>query len=193
MSSKMTIELALANLEAGKFSFRMIDAIKDHVERLENELKVVQNLHADAINDLRQREIANWRLESDLKRANEKIYAVLRANALTEKSFEMLGALRIKLGEFVQLVRNEAIPTAHMLLKAGYREMKPVAAKAVEYLGVAKAVALPKAKIWIHRGFQEMKPVASQLVEGLKIAGKDAWLSLEKATAYLLALRKTGA
>ena len=41
MSEKMKIDVALANLEAGKFSFRMVDAIKDHISRVENELAVV--------------------------------------------------------------------------------------------------------------------------------------------------------
>ena len=50
MASNMEIELALTNLEAGKFSFRMVDAIKDRLEKLENEVTLLRGLHGAAMN-----------------------------------------------------------------------------------------------------------------------------------------------
>jgi hypothetical protein len=40
MSGKMKIDRAVTNLAAGNFSFQMVDAIKDHIGKLENELGV---------------------------------------------------------------------------------------------------------------------------------------------------------
>ena len=53
MPNEMKIDAALADLEAGKFSFRMVDAIKNHVQRLESELEVTRSLHASAVRELK--------------------------------------------------------------------------------------------------------------------------------------------
>ncbi len=45
MSKKMTIENALVDLEAGKFSFRVVDCVKNHIEIQGNELEVIRDLH----------------------------------------------------------------------------------------------------------------------------------------------------
>ena len=58
MASNMEIELALTNLEAGKFSFRMVDAIKDHLEKLEKEVTLLQGLQGELLCDLREQQIA---------------------------------------------------------------------------------------------------------------------------------------
>jgi hypothetical protein len=107
MADKLTIELALTNLEAGKFSFRMVDAIKDHIDRLENELKVVNSLHASALTDLKQRELANWRLEGELRKANAKIHTLLKTNMLTEKAFHELTPVAVRMGEYLKIVKAQ--------------------------------------------------------------------------------------
>ncbi len=56
MATKREGERALADLEAGKFSFPMVDAIRDHVNKLETELQRVSTLHDGVVNQLRQQE-----------------------------------------------------------------------------------------------------------------------------------------
>ena len=86
MASKMDIELALANLEAGKFSFRMVDAIKEQLEKLESEVTLMREQHIELTNELRLQQIANWRLEGETTRLNDKIHSLVRANVLAEKA-----------------------------------------------------------------------------------------------------------
>ncbi|MEK4031775.1 hypothetical protein WOC76_20575 [Methylocystis sp. IM3] len=83
MPSEMKIDAALADLEAGKFSFRMVDAIANHVKKLESELEVTRRLHASAVRELRLQEYANWKLERELTSLNARIQALFRANILT--------------------------------------------------------------------------------------------------------------
>lgn len=52
MPGEMKIDAALADLEAGKFSFRMVDAIKNHFNKLECELEVTRSPHASAVDVL---------------------------------------------------------------------------------------------------------------------------------------------
>jgi hypothetical protein len=138
MASKMEIEFALSDLEAGKFSFRMVDAIKEHVDKLENELEVVRSLHADAISDLRRQELTNWRLEGEVRKLNAKIYALLKANMLTETAIREMTAVAIKMAEFLRLAKKHAAPTANMLMERAFKEMTPLAIKMGGYLRVAK-------------------------------------------------------
>jgi len=138
MADEMKIEEALAQLEAGKFSFRMVDAIKIHIEKLENELAVVRSLHASAIDDLRSRDIANWRLEGEVKKLNAKIHALLRANMLTEKAFRAITAAAAKAEEFLLVLRREGAPKAKAICQTAIREAGPVAVKVVKYLPVLK-------------------------------------------------------
>ncbi|MGD9542981.1 MAG: hypothetical protein AB7F41_08440 [Methylocystis sp.] len=91
MAEKTEGERALDDLEAGKFSFDMIDAIRGHVDNLESELQQVRTelqrvsaLHDGAANQVRQQEYAIFRLEGELRKLNANIYALLKANALTE-------------------------------------------------------------------------------------------------------------
>ncbi len=84
MSNEMQIDVALTHLEAGRFSFRMVDAIKSHIDKLERELAVAQDLHSHAIRDVKRQEYVVWRLEGELKKSNARVYALLKANRLTE-------------------------------------------------------------------------------------------------------------
>jgi len=42
----------------------VVDAIKDHISGLENELKLARGRHDGVIGDLKLQQIANWRLEA---------------------------------------------------------------------------------------------------------------------------------
>lgn len=126
MSTKPEGERALDDLEAGKFSFEMVDAIRDHMNTLTSELQDVRAelqrvgaLHERAVNQTRQHEYTISRLEAELRKLNARLYDLLKANALTEV----------------------ALREANALIKIGLREGKRGAAKFVEYLPVARDYA----------------------------------------------------
>jgi len=50
-------------------------------------LKLARGRHDGVIGDLKLQQIANWRLEGELTKLNAQIYALLRANILTEKAY----------------------------------------------------------------------------------------------------------
>ncbi len=108
MSNEMQIDVALANLEAGRFSFRTVEAVRSHLEKLERELAVLQELHGGAIQDLKRREYAVWRLEAELTRSNARVHALLKANMLTEAAYRHGAAFaheaRVSGERFLQLV-----------------------------------------------------------------------------------------
>ncbi len=100
MPSEMKIDAALADLEAGKFSFRMVDAIENHVKKLESELEVTRSLHASAVRELKLQEYANWKLERELTSLNARIRALLRANILTEEAYRKMTPIVIEIGKY---------------------------------------------------------------------------------------------
>jgi hypothetical protein len=189
MASKLKIEHALADLEAGKFSLRMVDAIKDHIDKLENELKVVSALHASAINDLRQQEFANWRLEGELKKLNAKIHALLKANMLTEKALRAMTPVVHKMGEHLQFARKSVSnslekATAYLSTVRVEGELKRLN---------AKIHALLKANMPTEKAFREMTPIALKMGEYLRVARASVTASLEKVTTHLSTLHKPAA
>jgi hypothetical protein len=175
MSNTMKIDAALANLEAGKFSFRMVDAIKDHISSLENELEVVRGLHDSAIGDLKLQEIANWRLESELTKLNAKIYALLKANILTEKAYGGMTFVGMKTGEYVEISRKFAGAT----LERAMADLKSGKVKAQFVDASAKIYALLK------KALREMTPYAHKMGEYLDVSRKFAGATLERAMADL--------
>ncbi len=78
----------------------MVDAIKNHVQRLEGELEVARSLHTSAVRELKLQEYANWRLESELKSLNAKIQALVRANILTEEAYRKMVPVAVEIGEY---------------------------------------------------------------------------------------------
>ncbi|ARN81356.1 hypothetical protein B1812_10015 [Methylocystis bryophila] len=164
----MDIELALANLEAGKFSFRMVDAIKDRLEKLENEVTLLRSLHSEAMSDLRQQQLAAWRLESETTRLNAKIHALLKANALTEKASRAVAPLMSRAGESLQRLQQQAKPAAIGLLEKAIDGMASLAVRLVKLA---------------HRA-QDSSP-ATKIGESLEVLKKQAGASLEKTPSPL--------
>ncbi|RTL86934.1 MAG: hypothetical protein EKK29_08270 [Hyphomicrobiales bacterium] len=117
MSNEMQVEAALANLEAGRFSFRTVDAIKSHIEKMERELAVVQELHGDAIRELKRQEYAVWRLESELTRSNARVYALIRANVLSEATCSQARALASEAKAYGQAGVSKAAELLALLAK----------------------------------------------------------------------------
>ncbi len=108
MATKTEGERALADLEAGKFSFPMVDAIRDHVNKLETELQRVSTLHDGAVNQLRRQEYTILRLEAELRKVNARLYALLKANILTEIALRETKRGAVKFVEFLPVARKHA-------------------------------------------------------------------------------------
>ena len=175
MASNMEIEVALTNLEAGKFSFRMVDAIKDRLEKLEKEVTLLQGLQGELLCDLRQQQIANWRLESEATRLNAKIHSLLKANALAENASRATASVASRTGESLRLLQERATPTATRMLENAIDAMAVLAVKLVRF--VHKAAGSPAAK----------------MEESLEILKKQANASLEKTSSQISASGKTAA
>jgi hypothetical protein len=187
MSNEIKIHAALAKLEAGKFSFQMVDAIKNHISEVETELEVARTLHASAIRELRLQEYANWRLEGELRKLNAKIYALLKANMLTEKACKEMKPLAIKCEELFKVSRKfagAAVEEATAYLKAG---------KLQSQLGDATAwvYAFLKANTPTQKDSRDMKPYAIKVGEYFEALKKHIGSSLERATTYLSTLNKS--
>lgn len=173
MSKRMTIEEAVAKLEAGSFSFRMVDAIKDHMSALEKERDVLRDLHADAVRELKARDYAIWRLERETTKLNAKIHAVIKANLLMENAHakflplkaegerrlaSLLTAIRREATEFDVEKARAALTEAGAKLTAFYNAhapseeaMRRTRALVEEYVGSAKKLlkaALQKAETY---------------------------------------------
>lgn len=189
MSDKMKINVALANLEAGKFSFRMVDAIKDHISSLENELEVVRGQHDSAILDLKRQELANWRHENELRRLNAQVYALLRANLLTEKAYGGMTLVVMKMGEYFEVSKKFAEPT----LERAMAELKTGKLQSQCVDAAAKLYALLKEIMPTQDALRKMTPYAHKTGEYLAVAQKYVSAQLEKASAYLATLHKTAA
>ena len=177
MASKMEIELALANLEAGKFSFRMVDAIKDRLEKLENEVTLLRSLQGELLSDLRQHQIANWRLESETTRLNAKIHSLVKANALTEKASRATASVASRTGESLRLFQERATPAATRMLENAIDGIAALAIKLISFT---------------HKDHKPASP-AARMEESLEILKKQAHASLEKTSSQISSSGKTAA
>jgi hypothetical protein len=179
MSNEMKIDVALANLEAGKFSFKMVDAIKEHVGKLESELEVLRGLQDSAIRDIKELEYANWRLEGELTKLNAKVYALLKANVLTEKAVQESSRLAAK--------AREAAGAMVRLAGASWDWAKS------ELNAENRAILLLEAKKAAEKARREATPYAIKAGEYLELVKKWVAATQEKATAYISSLNKNAA
>ena len=189
MSDKMKIDVALTNLEAGKFSFRMVDAIKDHISGLENELELARGRHDSVISDLKLQQIANWKLEGQLAKSNAQIYALLRANILTEKAYGRVAFVGMKSGEYAEVARKyAAVALARLIadLKSGKLQ-----SQLVDF--GARIYALLREIMPTKSDLRELTPYANKAGEYLAVQKKFVGAYVEKARAYLSSLHKTAA
>jgi len=188
MSDTLQIQAALARLEAGKFSFQMVEAIKGHIARIEHELETTRGLHAAALQDVQHQQIAVWRLESEVQKLNAKVHALVRANVLTEKADRAAAVAFAKMAEYFEISKNYAIATTRAAaadLKNGQLPAPLVQAK-------AQAQAL-QARLFNEKTAAELEPYVKKAAEGLEIARKNALVLAERLSAYLATLHKTAA
>jgi hypothetical protein len=213
MATKTDGERALADLEAGKFSFEMVDAIRAHVTYLETELQRagtemerVSALHDGAANELRQQEYKVLRLEAELRALNARVYALLKANALTQTALGMAKRGAVSVVEYLPVARNYAEAGLKQTLaylatvdfKGKFEELKahPMTEKARAWLAnldvpaewtKLKTHPLPK------KALSELQPVLLHAREYLPVAQKRIAALVEKATAYIAQLQKKAA
>jgi hypothetical protein len=183
----MKIDAALADLEAGKFSFRMVDTIKNHINKLESELEVTRNLNASAVCELKLQEYTNWRLESELKSLNARIHALVRANILTEKAYRMTRPIAIEVGKYFSAsfeFAGTGLEIAKANLKSGKLQSQLVESSSKLHEALRSITPTEKT-------FQQIRPYAIKTGEALQVLEKHAATAIARATAYLSNLNKT--
>lgn len=207
MPSRMEIDAALAELEAGRFSFRMVDAIKDHVGQLESELTAVNAQHDDATKRLMQQEYAINRLEGDLRKANARMHALVKANALTELTVRETKKGAVMVRDYLPVVRTHAIALskkaltflAHLDLKAEADKLKahPMAQKPLAWFAALDLQAewtKLKTHPLMEKALREAQPAIAKAVamakEYLPVAQKQASALIDKTSAYIAQLQK---
>jgi hypothetical protein len=184
MSNKMEIDAAMAQLEAGKFSFQMVDAIKDHVARLEKETDVLRACNSDALSEMKRQEYAIWRLETEACRLNAKIYALLKVNAISELVCRESAVAAVKLREFLDV----SAKAAQKALERGVADIKAGKPQA-ELTRVSGAIiALVRENAPTE---QQIREAIVQIEPHLEELKKRIGPAVDKMTAYLSNLKKT--
>jgi hypothetical protein len=208
MVTKPEGKRALADLAAGKFSFEMVDAIEDYagaletdLERVTMELERVSALHERALNQARQQEYKISRLEGELRALNARVYALLKANAVTQTALDAAKRGVASVGEYLPVAKDYAVAgskqtlaylatvdfkgkfealMAHPATEKALREIERLAARFVEYLPVARKHAEEGSK----------KALVYLSTVGLPAAKKQLAPVVEKASALIADLQK---
>ncbi len=170
MSKKMKIEDALIHLEAGKFSFRVVDCVKNHIETQGNELEVIRHLHQQAVRDVLLRDYEIFILEKKLKSVNAKLHLSIRTHVILEKSLEASKAGFLKLKEVAKLCVMVA------------KNAKPQLGESYEAL-----------KVHFHQAAEASKPILRQLYAATEDYRKKINGLFEKAAAQISKISKTSA
>ncbi|PPC96972.1 MAG: hypothetical protein CTY36_11555 [Methylocystis sp.] len=213
MATNTEGERALADLEAGKFSFPMVDSIRDHVNQLEaelqrarTELQRVNSLHEGAVNQLRQQEFAILRLEGELRKLNARLYALLKANVLTEIALREVKRGAVKFVELLPVARKHAeegskaalayLSTIDLRAKVEAVKAHPLTEKTLAWLANLDLRA-EWTKLKTHplttKALSELRPVLLKAKDYLPVVQKRIAALVEKATAYISELQKKAA
>jgi hypothetical protein len=187
MPGNIKIDVALADLEAGKFSFRMVDAIKNHIGKLESELEVTHSLHANAVRELKLQEYSNWRLEREITSLNARTQALLRANMLTENVCRMMKPIAVEIGKYF----SASFDCAGAAFEKAMTYLKSDKPRAQLVDSSSKLYAFLKENAPTDETFQEIQYHAKKVAEPFKIFGRHATAQVARATAYLSDLHKT--
>jgi hypothetical protein len=206
MAAKTDIELALAELEAGKFSFRMVGIIKEHVATLESDLAHATGVSESAGNMLRRQELTIARLEAELRKVNARVHALVKANALSESALRearrgvhaMRAFLTFAGRQTFALLRKAVAELSAVDYKALFDAAKshPLTRKA--QAGLAnfdaqeewrKLKALPLTE----KLLRELALLREKATEYLPVAQKQFAAAAEKTTAFIANLNKNAA
>lgn len=213
MATKTEGERALADLEAGKFSFPMVDSIRDHVnhldaelQRVRTELQRVNSLHEGAVNQLRQQEYTILRLEGELRKLNARLYALLKANVLTELALRETKRGAVKFIEFLPVARKHAengskaalayLSTIDLKAKFEAAKAHPLTERTLAWLANLDLGA-EWTKLKTHplttKALSELQPALLKAKDYLPVVQKRIAAFVEKATAYIAELQKKAA
>ncbi len=206
MSAKTDIELALADLEAGKFSFRMVETIKDYVSTLENDLACAKTEAESAAKTLRQQEFTIARLEMELRKVNARVHALVRANALTEAAIRETKSGAVLLRDAGLIAGEQAVAlskktvawlsTVDMRAELEKAKSYPLAQEAQARLAHLDLQAEWK-KLQAHplteKALKELQVALGKAQENLPAAQKQLAALVEKATAFIQKLSRNAA
>ncbi|MFZ3182088.1 MAG: hypothetical protein WA156_18225 [Methylocystis silviterrae] len=213
MATNTEGERALADLEAGKFSFPMVDSIRDHVTQLEAELQraraelqSVNSLHEGAVNQLRQQEFTILRLEGELRKLNARLYALLKANVLTEIALRETKRGTVKFVELLPVARKHAeegskaalayLSTIDLKAKVEAVKAHPLTEKTLAWLANLDLRA-EWTKLKTHplttKAMSELQSALLKAKDNLPVVQKRIAALVEKATAYIAELQKKAA
>jgi uncharacterized protein YhbP (UPF0306 family) len=206
MAAKTDIELALANLEAGKFSFRMVETIKDHISTLETDLALAKSESESAAKTLLEREFTIARLEAELRKVNAKVHALVKANALTEAAMRESARGAVMLREAGAVAGEQAVALSKKTVawlssvdvKAEVEKAKahPLTVKAQARLAAFDLQAEWK-KLQAHplteKALREFETALGKAQDYLPVARKQFAALVEKAQAFIANLNKKAA
>lgn len=206
MAAEMDIELALANLEAGRFSFRMVETIKNHISTLEADLACAKSESENAAKTFRQQEFTIARLEAELRKVNARVHALVKANALTQAAMRETtrGAVLLRdagaiAGEQAVALSQKAVAwLAALDVKAEFEKAKthPLTQKAQAYLANVDLQAEWK-KLQAHpmtvKALSDLETALGKAQEYLPVARKQCAALVEKAQAFIANLHKKAA
>jgi hypothetical protein len=206
MTVKTDIELALADLEAGKFSFRMVETIKNHVATLERDFATATSVQESAAKMLRQQEYTIARLEGELRKVNARVHALVKANALTETAMRESKRCALLLRDFLTVASRYAVALIKKAFawlssidyKAEFEKAKsyPLAQNAQTSLANLDLQAEWK-KFTSHpvteKALRELQAALGKAQEYLPVAQKQAAALIEKAAAFIADLTKKAA
>lgn len=213
MAMKLEGRRALADLAAGKFSFEMVDAIKDHVGALETELarvttemERVSALHARAVNEAMQQEYKIFRLEGELRALNARVYGLLKANALTQTALAAAKRGAEKVVEYLPVACKHAeagskaalayLSTIDVKTKIAKLKAHPMTEKALAWLAEFDAQA-EWTKLTTHpltkKALSELQRLLFKAKEYAPVVQKQIAVAVEKASAYIAERQKKAA
>jgi hypothetical protein len=213
MATNTEGERALADLEAGKFSFPMVDSIRDHVnqldaelQRVRTELQRVNSLHEGAVNQLRQQEFTILRLEGELRKLNARLYALLKANVLTEIALRETKRGAAKFVELLPVARKHAeegskaalayLSTIDLQAKVEAVKTHPLTEKTLAWLATLD-LRTEWTKLKTHplttKALSELRSAVLKAKDYLPVLQKRIATLVEKATAYISELQKKAA
>ncbi|MFO1124659.1 MAG: hypothetical protein U1E25_04785 [Methylocystis sp.] len=204
---------ALADLADGKFSFEMVDAIKEHVSALEIELarvtmeaERVGALHERALNQNRQQEYTISRLEAELRKLNARVYDLLKANELTQTAVRAATRGAEKFVEYLPVARKHAeagskaalayLSTIDVKTKFENFKAHPLTQKALAWLADLDVQA-EWTKLRTHpltkKALSELQHGLLKAKEYSPVVQKQIAVAVEKATAYIAERQKKAA
>ena len=120
MTQDYNVDKALKDLDQGKFSFQMVDCIREHIQKQREELIELEGFKTRAKTDLAQYELKTIRLEQDLRVANTAIVRLLKTNALLEQG---IAATKYGVARFAEVaapkIRQFAVEAQPYAIEAG--------------------------------------------------------------------------